>query len=80
MTKDGGEYKADNFREAYMEFMQTPGSHNDTYAATAHRMFFKNLVKKNKKNRLFPFQTTAAFLILCYYQIPNTVLGSQIMQ
>jgi hypothetical protein len=45
MTKDGGEYKADNFREAYMEFMQTPGSHNDTYAATAHRMFFKNLVE-----------------------------------
>ena len=43
MTTDGGVYKADNFREAYMQFMQTPGSHNDTYAATAHRMFFKNL-------------------------------------
>ena len=27
----------------YMKFMQTPGTHNDTYAATAHRMFFKNL-------------------------------------
>ena len=27
-----------------MSFMQTPGSHNDTYAATAHRMFFKNLI------------------------------------
>ena len=24
--------------------MTTKGSHNDTYAATAHRMFFKNLV------------------------------------
>jgi hypothetical protein len=23
--------------------MTRPGSHNDTYAATAHRMFFKNL-------------------------------------
>ena len=45
MTKDEGEYKADNFRNAYMDFMKTPGSHNDTYAATAHRMFFKNLVQ-----------------------------------
>jgi ADP-ribosyl-[dinitrogen reductase] hydrolase len=26
--------------------MLTPGSHNDTYAATAHRMFFANYVKK----------------------------------
>jgi len=25
--------------------MQTPGSHNDVYAATGHRMFFKNLVE-----------------------------------
>ena len=27
-----------------MQFMQTPGSHNDTYASTCHRMFFANLV------------------------------------
>lgn len=26
-----------------MKFMQTPDSHPDVYAATAHRMFFKNL-------------------------------------
>ena len=45
MTKDEGKYKADNFRNAYIDFMKTPGSHNDTYAATAHRMFFKNLVQ-----------------------------------
>lgn len=25
--------------------MTTPGSHNDAYAATAHRMFFKNLTE-----------------------------------
>ncbi len=25
--------------------MRTPGSHNDTYASTAHRMFFANVVK-----------------------------------
>jgi len=37
-------FNADNYRKAYMAFMQTPNSHNDTYAATAHRMFFKNLV------------------------------------
>jgi len=40
-----GEFSPDKFREMYMEFMQKPGSHNDTYAATAHRMFFKNLVE-----------------------------------
>jgi len=27
-----------------MTFMQTPDSHNDTYAATGHRTFFQNLV------------------------------------
>ncbi|KNC51925.1 ADP-ribosylglycohydrolase superfamily protein [Thecamonas trahens ATCC 50062] len=35
---------AERFREAYVAFMTTPGSHNDTYAATAHRMFFANHV------------------------------------
>ena len=44
MTKFNG-FDADTYRQEYMEFMQTPGSHNDTYAATAHRMFFKNLVE-----------------------------------
>lgn len=33
-----------DFRNAYITFMTTPGSHNDTYAGTCHRMFFKNLV------------------------------------
>jgi len=28
----------------YVSFMMTPGSHNDTYASTAHRMFFANYV------------------------------------
>jgi len=39
-----GRVDADAFRDAYVTFMQTPGSHNDTYASTAHRMFFANLV------------------------------------
>ena len=28
--------------------MTTPDTHNDTYAATAHRMFFTNWVKKGR--------------------------------
>jgi ADP-ribosylglycohydrolase len=38
-----GTFNADHFRDAYIEFMTTPGSHNDTYASTCHRMFFANL-------------------------------------
>lgn len=38
-----GKFDADHFREAYIAFMTTPGSHNDTYASTCHRMFFRNL-------------------------------------
>jgi ADP-ribosyl-[dinitrogen reductase] hydrolase len=30
----------------YVKFMTTPGSHNDTYASTCHRMFFANFVNK----------------------------------
>ncbi|VEU36814.1 unnamed protein product [Pseudo-nitzschia multistriata] len=39
-----GKFDADHFRDAYVRFMTTPGSHNDTYASTCHRMFFANLV------------------------------------
>lgn len=38
-------FKPSDFTEKYLSFMQTPGSHNDTYASTAHRMFFANLVQ-----------------------------------
>jgi hypothetical protein len=30
--------------QAYIKFMTTPGSHNDVYAGTCHRMFFRNYV------------------------------------
>eukprot|EP00750_Incisomonas_marina_P027536 INCI6201.3.p2 GENE.INCI6201.3~~INCI6201.3.p2 ORF type:complete len:153 (-),score=30.35 INCI6201.3:1698-2156(-) len=40
-----GEFDATHFCEAYVKFMTTPGSHNDTYASTAHRQFFENFVK-----------------------------------
>ena len=35
----------DRYLEDYAAFMTTPGTHNDTYAATAHRMFFANWVR-----------------------------------
>lgn len=33
----------------YVSFMTTPGSHNDAYIGTAHRMFFRNLVVGGKR-------------------------------
>eukprot|EP00535_Pseudo-nitzschia_heimii_P006336 CAMPEP_0197189216 /NCGR_PEP_ID=MMETSP1423-20130617/19373_1 /TAXON_ID=476441 /ORGANISM="Pseudo-nitzschia heimii, Strain UNC1101" /LENGTH=394 /DNA_ID=CAMNT_0042641271 /DNA_START=344 /DNA_END=1528 /DNA_ORIENTATION=+ len=44
IVANNGRFDADHFRTAYVEFMQTPGSHNDTYASTCHRMFFANLI------------------------------------
>jgi len=44
IVKTGGTFDPDHFRKAYVSFMQTPGSHNDTYASTCHRMFFANLI------------------------------------
>lgn len=34
------------FLRDYVTFMTTPGSHNDTYASTCHRMFFANFVRR----------------------------------
>ncbi len=34
------------FLKEYVKFMTTPGSHNDTYAESYHRMFFANWVNK----------------------------------
>ncbi|CAE7520768.1 unnamed protein product [Symbiodinium microadriaticum] len=36
-----GRFSASDFRKRYIEFMTTPGTHNDTYASTCHRMFFQ---------------------------------------
>ena len=44
IVANDGKFDADHFRNAYIRFMTTPGSHNDTYASTCHRMFFANLV------------------------------------
>lgn len=44
-ANEAGEFSSNDFLQHYMTFMQTPGSHNDTYASTCHRMFFANLVR-----------------------------------
>ena len=36
-----GRFSANDFRKRYIAFMTTPGTHNDTYASTCHRMFFQ---------------------------------------
>jgi ADP-ribosylglycohydrolase len=43
ITENGGRFDPDDLRRRYVEFMTTPGSHNDCYASTCHRMFFANL-------------------------------------
>jgi ADP-ribosylglycohydrolase len=45
IIETGGRFKADDLRKKYVEFMTTPGTHNDCYASTCHRMFFANLQK-----------------------------------
>jgi ADP-ribosylglycohydrolase len=44
LVQNGGA-NTDDFRQNYITFMTTPGSHRDTYASTCHRMFFENLTK-----------------------------------
>jgi hypothetical protein len=44
LAKEGG-FDADQYLDEYIDFMTTAGSHNDTYAGTAHRMYFANYVK-----------------------------------
>jgi ADP-ribosylglycohydrolase len=46
IVANDGQFDADHFRAAYIAFMTTKGSHNDTYASTCHRMFFANLIFK----------------------------------
>lgn len=41
-TAAGGVFDGDAIVTDYVDFMTTPGSHNDTYCGTCHRMFFAN--------------------------------------
>jgi len=45
IAEDGGSFVAGNLRKRYIDFMTTPGSHNDCYASTCHRMFFANFTR-----------------------------------
>jgi len=38
-------YDAADVTQRYISFMTTPGTHNDTYAGTCHRIFFGNFVQ-----------------------------------
>lgn len=44
IVANNGLFDEDHFRQAYVKFMTTKGSHNDTYASTCHRMFFANMI------------------------------------
>merc|ERR1712046_112332 len=45
ITANQGTFDQAQFLEEYTKFMLSPGSHNDTYASTCHRMFFANQQK-----------------------------------
>lgn len=36
-----GDFDRDRFQKEYVDFMTTPGSHNDAYCSSYHRMFFQ---------------------------------------
>ena len=42
ITRLQGRYSASEWLQDYVDFMTTPGSHNDTYAESFHRDFFAN--------------------------------------
>lgn len=42
ITSNGGTFSSQVLLDRYIKFMTTPGSHNDCYASTYHRMFFAN--------------------------------------
>ena len=46
--KTDGELRGDILQH-YVSFMTTPGSHNDTYAESFHRSFFKDWASEDKK-------------------------------
>lgn len=43
ITSNGGCFDPKALQKAYVDFMTTPGTHNDCYASTCHRMFFGNM-------------------------------------
>jgi len=45
MVENGGKFVSDDLRQRYNHFMTTPGTHNDCYASTCHRMYFANKMR-----------------------------------
>lgn len=43
LTESGGELVQNKLRESYVSFMTTPGTYNDSYMSSTHRMFFANM-------------------------------------
>lgn len=46
MAATGNDFQPVQFLDEYVKFMTTPGSHNDTYASSCHRLFFANWSQK----------------------------------
>jgi hypothetical protein len=42
IAANGGVFSGAIFQDRYIKFMTTPGTHNDCYVGTCHRMFFHN--------------------------------------
>merc|ERR1711865_1321569 len=42
ITANQGTFSPSSLQDRYVKFMTTPGTHNDCYAGTCHRMFFHN--------------------------------------
>eukprot|EP01039_Chlorochromonas_danica_P007473 gene7473-8263_t len=51
IVQQGHQFSKDVFLNEYVQFMTTPSSHNDTYASTAHRMFFANYIQGKEKSQ-----------------------------
>ena len=45
MTATAGAFRAPPFVQDFVQFMTTPGSHNDTYASTYLRMYFESFAR-----------------------------------
>ncbi|KAL7503974.1 hypothetical protein ACHAXN_001691 [Cyclotella atomus] len=54
IVANSGCFDEDHFRQAYIDFMTTEGSHNDTYASTCHRMFFANMIFNKREPKDCP--------------------------
>ncbi|KAK3254376.1 hypothetical protein CYMTET_36408 [Cymbomonas tetramitiformis] len=62
INANDGVFNQDDFRQRYIHFMTTPGTHNDAYASTCHRMFFANLKIRGSISRLAMLSQSPLFV------------------